>query len=189
MIYRNDNPLAAFDLAQHLLDCIRPYIDTTSSGPPNRACVHTGEIAWDDCECGQLIVSLVEQFESDTFPEPANAAANGGTRKCGAGLFVYHYRVSMLRCAPVGGDNGEPPPCEAVTEAARVAIEDAWAVRAGLFCCLCRGVERDPDSGIKLFDRYLVMPQIMEGPEGACQGSVVDLFIGVPNGGYPCDVS
>ena len=60
MIYRNDNPLAAFDLAQHLLDCIRPYIDTTSSGPPSRACVHTGEIAWDDCECGQLIVSLVE---------------------------------------------------------------------------------------------------------------------------------
>lgn len=187
MIYRNDNPLAAFDLAQHLLDCIRPYIDTTSSGPPSRACVHTGEIAWDDCECGQLIVSLVESFESETFPEPATASFNGGARKCGAALFVYHYRVSMLRCAPTGGDNGEPPPCEAVTEAARVAIEDAWAVRAGLFCCLCEGSSRV--GALKLFDRYLVMPQIMEGPEGACQGSVVDLFIGVPNGGYPCGTS
>lgn len=187
MIYRNDNPLAAFDLAQHLLDCIRPYIDTTSSGPPSRACVHTGEIAWDDCECGQLIVSLVESFESETFPDPATASFNGGARKCGAALFVYHYRVSMLRCAPVGGDNGEPPPCEAVTEAARVAIEDAWAVRAGLFCCLCEGSTRS--GALKLFDRYLVMPQVMEGPEGACQGSVVDLFIGVPNGGYPCGTS
>lgn len=188
MIFRNDNPLAAFDLAQHLLDCIKPYIDTTSSGPPSRACVHTGEIAWDDCECGQLIVSLVDQFESDTFPNPAVAETNAGARKCGAPLWVYHYQVSMLRCAPIG-DEGEPPPCDAVTEAARVTIEDAWAVRTGLFCCLCRGVERDPDTGVKLFDRYLVMPQVMDGPEGACQGSLIDLFIAVPNGGYPCDIS
>lgn len=188
MIFRNDNPLAAFQLAEHLLDCIKPYIDTTSSGPPSRACVHTGEIAWDDCECGQLIVSLIDQYESDTFPNPAQAETNAGARKCGAPLWVYHYQVSMLRCAPIG-DEHHPPTCAEVTEAARVTIEDAWAVRTGLFCCLCRGVERDPDTGIKLFDRYLVNPQTMDGPEGACQGSLIELFIAVPNGGYPCDIS
>ncbi len=133
-------------------------------------------------------MSLIDQYESDTFPNPAQAETNAGTRKCGAPLWVYHYQVSMLRCAPIG-DEGEPPPCAAVTEAARVTIEDAWAVRTGLFCCLCRGVERDPDTGIKLFDRYLVNPQVMDGPEGACQGSLIELFIAVPNGGYPCDIS
>lgn len=189
MIYRNDNPLAAFDLAEHLLECIRPYIETTSSGAPGRMCVHAGAVAWDDCECGQLIVSLVDKFESGTFPNPWTATENAGARKCGAPLFVYHYTVSMLRCAPIGGENGEPPPCTEITNAARVTIEDAWAVLAGLSCCLCEGSVRDPVTGVRLFQSYWIAPQTMIGPEGGCQGSAVDVYIGVPNGGYPCDVS
>lgn len=188
MIYRNDNPLAAFQLAEHLLECIRPYIDTTTSGPPGNACVQVGEIAWDECECRELIVSLVNKFESGTFPNPWSAVDNAGARKCGAPLFVYQYTVSMLSCAPIG-EGDDPPTCEQKTEAARVSIEDAWAVLAGLNCCLCAGANRDPETGVKLFQSYWIAPQAMVGPQGGCQGSSVDVYIGVPNGGYPCDVS
>jgi hypothetical protein len=86
------------------------------------------------------------------------------------------------------GENGEPPPCEAVNAAARVTVEDAWAVRAGLMCCMCAGV-KPQENGQKLFERYWVGPQVETGPEGRCQGSEITVAIGVVNGGYPCGVS
>lgn len=183
-MFRNDDPFAAFDLAEYLLECIRPSLQTTGEGLPGRMCVHTGEIAWDDCECGQLVVSLMAKFDSGTFPEPWTGTENAGARKCGAPLFVYHYRVSMLRCAPTGGENGVPPTCDELRAAARVTVDDAWAVLAGLNCCLCADSTRT--GGQRLFNSYHIGPQTMIGPEGGCQGSVVDVYIGVPNGGYPC---
>jgi hypothetical protein len=108
-------------------------------------------------------------------------------RKCGPPMFVFQYTVSMLRCAPVGDDLGNPPPCSEIDAAARVTVEDAWAVRAGLMCCLCAGSTRT--DGVKLFDRYTIGPQLEVGPMGGCQGSAVTVQIGVLNGGYPCDIS
>jgi hypothetical protein len=188
MTFRNDNPFAGFELAEHLRDCITPYLAGTTSGLPARVCITTGEIAWDECECGQLVVALDTAYESASFPNPWDATANSGSRKCGPPLFIFQYTVSMLRCSPVSGDNGEPPPCAAVDAAARVTVEDAWAVRAGLMCCLCTGSTRQPD-GTKLFESYTLGPQVMVGPMGACQGSAITVTIGVPNGGYPCGVS
>ncbi len=187
MAFTNADPFAGFELAEHLIDCIRPYLAGTSLGLPARMCAHTGDIAWDDCECGQLVVSLVNMFESASFPAPWSGEENAGVRKCGPPLFVFQYTVSMLRCA--AGADGETPPCPALSAAARTATEDAWAVRAGITCCMCSGVTRDPDTGDKLFERFWVGPQTMDGPAGGCQGSVMSVMIGVKNGGYPCDVS
>jgi hypothetical protein len=185
--FRNDNPFAEFELAEHLRDCILPFLEITTQGLPNRVCITTGEIAWDDCECGQLVISTVDRYESGTFPNPWTGTENAGTRKCGAPLFVYHFRISMLRCSPVGDDMGNPPPCEEVNAAARITSEDAWAVRTGLLCCLCEDSTRQP-TGLKLFERYTITPQVSVGPRGACQGTELDVFIGVPNGAYPCGV-
>jgi hypothetical protein len=186
--FRNDNPFAGFELAKHLRDCITPYLAGTTSGTPARVCVTTGEIAWDDCECGQLAVSLTNQFESATFPTPWDGTGNAGARKCGPPLFVFQYTVSMVRCSPAGDDAGNPPPCDAISAAARVTVEDAWAVRAGLMCCLCAGSTRQPD-GTKLFESYWLGPQNEVGPGGMCQGSEITVAIGVTNGGYPCGIS
>jgi hypothetical protein len=183
MSFRNDNPFAGFELAEHLRDCILPYLAMTTKGVPDRVCILTGEVAWDDCECGQLAVSLDTQYESATFPEPWTGSENGGTRKCGAPLFVYQYTVSMLRCSPIG-DEDAPPSCEALSAAARVTVEDAWSVRTGLMCCMCAGTTRT--DGVKLFERYWVGPQIEVGAQGGCQGSAITVSIGVTNGGYPC---
>lgn len=187
-MYENDDPFAAYELAEHLRDCILPYLEMTTQGVPGRVCIHTGDIAWDDCECGQLVISWVDDFESVNFPAPGDGSQNSGTLKCGAPLFVYQYTVSMLRCAPIG-DGENPPTCEEIGAAARITVEDAWAVRTGLKCCMCAGVERDPATGIKRFERFWISPQTAVGPQGACQGTQLNVFIGVKNGGYPCMTS
>jgi hypothetical protein len=186
--FRNDNPFAGFELAEHMRDCIMPYLEGTTSGVPARVCITTGEIAWDDCECGQFAISLTNQYESATFPAPWDGTENAGMRKCGPPMFVFEYRISMVRCSPTSDDAGNPPSCAAIGTAARVTVEDAWAVRAGLMCCLCAGTER-PTNGPKLFERYWVGQQTEVGPGGMCQGSEITVAIGVLNGGYPCGVS
>lgn len=188
MTFRNDNPFAGYELAEHLRDCITPYLEGTTSGIPNRVCITTGEIAWDDCECGQLAISLTTQYESSAFPVPWDGTENAGVRKCGPALFVFQYTISMTRCSPTSDDAGNPPPCSAVGAAARVTVEDAWAIRAGLLCCLCEGTTRQAD-GTKAFERYWLGPQIEVGPGGMCQGSEITVSIGVTNGGYPCGAS
>jgi hypothetical protein len=188
MVFTNANPFAGFDLAEHLRDCITPYLEGTTSGLPARVCVTSGEIAWDDCECGQLAVSLTNQYETASFPTPWSGEQNQGVGKCGPPLFVFEYTISMTRCSPIG-DNGNPPTCAQLGAAARVTVEDAWAVRAGLMCCMCAGVRRDPVTGVKLFERYWLGQQIEVGPGGMCQGSEIMLSIGVLNEGYPCGIS
>jgi hypothetical protein len=188
MTFRNDNPFAGYELAEHLRECITPYLAGTTSGLPARVCITTGEIAWDECECGQLAISLTSQYESSAFPIPWDGTENAGVRKCGPPMFVFNYTISMVRCSPVGDESGNPPPCTAISAAARVTTEDAWAVRAGLMCCLCAGSTRTPTTP-KLFERYWVGQQTEVGPGGMCQGSEIAVAIGVVNGGYPCGVS
>jgi hypothetical protein len=186
MVFSNANPFAGFELAEHLLECIRPYLAGTTSGLPGRMCVTAGEIAWDDCECGQLAVSLTSQYETAEFPNPWTGEQNAGVRKCGPPFFVFNYTVSMTRCAPTGTQEA-PPTCEELSAAARVTAEDAWAVRAGIMCCMCTGVT--PVNGVKQFERFTIGEQTEVGPGGACQGSAITVSIGVRNGGYPCGIS
>src|SRR6187402_1380307 len=131
MAFTNANPFAAFELAEHLRGCITPYLEGTTSGLPARVCITTGEIAWDDCECGQLAISLTSQYETAAFPEPWSGETNQGILKCGPPMFVFNYTISMTRCSPIGEDDN-PPTCAQLAAAARVTVEDAWAVRAGL---------------------------------------------------------
>lgn len=187
-MFTNANPFAGFEIAEHVRDCILPYLEGTTSGLPNRVCITTGAIAYDEYECGQLAISLVDQFSTASFPTPWTGDENQGVRKCGPPLYAFQYTISMLRCAPET-DTEAPPPCTAIGAAARVTVEDAWAVRAGVMCCMCAGVTRDPATGQKLFERYWVGPQTSVGPEGLCQGTEMTLIIGIMSGGYPCGIS
>lgn len=188
MIYGNDNPFAGYELAEHLMDCIEPYLAMTSSGVPDRMCILTGEAADDECECGQFAVTGNQQYESADFPTPWTGEQNQGVGKCGPPLFVYQYTLSISRCAPISDDENAPP-CPELNAATRVVYEDAWAVRTGLMCCLCAGIKRNPVTGIKAFERYWVGPQENTTPQGGCQGSRITVAIAVMNGGYPCQAS
>lgn len=179
MAQSNANPFAAYDIAVMIKDCIEPYLETTTSGLPPRRCIIAGQIAWDDCECGQLVIAMQDGGEVDSFPENTTARTRRG---CGPNLFTWTMTVSMLRCSP----DGDPPTCDDLSAAARVAAEDAWAVRAGVICCVSELTKtRLPDGSTPIVDLQLGR-QTFVGPQGFCQGSELPLTIAMKNGCYPC---
>lgn len=181
----NANPFAAYELAVMVKECVEPYLAGTTEGLPPRRCVHVGAIAWDDCECGQLIVALQDGGEAESFPD---VTTENGRRNCGPAVFTWNMTVSMLRCAPIGDDDG-PPSCEDLDAAARISVEDAWAVRAGVICCLTEAVKTRLPNGTKEILDFTIGRQTFVGPMGMCQGSELPITIAMQNGCYPCDIS
>lgn len=180
------DPLAIYGIAERLRECVHDRLGSTPEGAPPRSCVIAGSIAWDDCECGQLVVAMRRQYFSSNFPNEAPAPpAPPGHGRCGPPLLVAEYVISILRCAPSGGDDPNPPTCEALDAAAQSAAHDAWAVRWGAHCCLkeWRG-SNDPEVSITDF---LFRGQPFVGPMGMCQGSELTVLVGIINACPPCD--
>lgn len=184
----NANPFAVFDIASHIKDCVLERLEMTSKGLPERACVISGELAWDECECGQLTVAIVSEYESNGTAIPRAGAENPGRRSCGPPLYVANYVVTMLRCAPTG-TNTAPPTCAELEAFARMSTEDAWAVRLGVICCLDEAISNRLPNGTKLYRDFVVGTQTRIGPQGACGGSALPVSVTIDNGCYPCEVS
>jgi hypothetical protein len=182
----NANPFAVFDIATHIKECVLVWLETTSKGLPERACVISGELAWDNCECGQLTVAIQNEYESSGTTVPRAGTETPGRRSCGPPLYVANFMVTMLRCAPTG-KNTEPPTCDELEAFARAATEDAWAVRAGVICCLDEAISTRLPNGTKLYRDFVVGTQTRVGPQGACGGSQLPVAVTIDNGCYPCE--
>jgi hypothetical protein len=165
-----------FEMAERLLDCAGAQLAATEAGAPGRALVAVGsEIAWDDCECGQLSVHVLRTYQSDAFPLQKQT---GPFTRCHANFSVVEYVVTILRCIPVQGDHGEPPTPAAMTAAARVDFEDRAAVARGVACCFEADDPRAPTN-------RLFLDQIATPAEGMCAGSELHLLVGF-NNCVPC---
>jgi hypothetical protein len=184
----NANPFAVYDIAQHIKQCVLERLEMTSEGLPERACVISGELAWDECECGQLTVAIANEYESNGTAAPRAGAENPGRRSCGPPLYVANYVVTMLRCAPTG-TNTAPPTCDQLEAFARMSTEDAWAVRTGVICCLDDAISTRLPNGTRLYNDFVVGTQTRIGPQGACGGSALPVSVTIDNGCYPCEVS
>lgn len=182
----NANPFAAFDIAEHIKDCVLDWLETTSKGLPERACVISGETAWDNCECGQLTVAIQNEFESSAANIPRSSTTTPGRRACGPPLYTINYMITMVRCAPTGTST-KPPTCDELEVFARMATEDAWAVRAGVICCLDEAISKKLPNGTKLYEDFVVGTQTRIGPQGACGGSQLPVAVVIQNGCYPCE--
>lgn len=177
------DPRAAYTVGQQLLQCATGQVSETWADEAdiniNRSCVVWGEIAWDDCECGQLVVAINDQWPSDNFPR--RPADESNQSKCGPRLWVVQYFVSILRCAPVPDDMGNPPSCEELSLAAEIAAVDSWAVRSGVGCCL-RALHSEKNAqGRTEIAEWQVVGQETSGPEGGCAGSVLTVNVGLLN--------
>lgn len=163
---------ATFDMAERLLNCVGAALAATTSGAPARSLVSPGaEIAWDDCECGQLSVHMLRTYPADSFPA---LKQTGPFVRCEAKLTVAEYVVTILRCVPVSHDDGSPPTAAALTAASRIDHEDRWAVRRGVGCCFAND---DPLAATQ----YLIQEQLAVGSEGQCMGSELHVFVAFPN--------
>lgn len=174
------DPLAAYTIAERLRICAYNRVAATVAGAPPRSCVITGEIAWDDCECGQLIVAITNSFASNNFPTPAiSTALQFGASRCGHPIIVFEMTITMLRCVPGGGANGEAPSCTSLASAAQIAVIDAAAVRDGVLCCLSAMQVEKNASGVPTITGFTAGGQQFIGPQGNCGGSAMDVQVGV----------
>lgn len=160
----------AYDLAVLMRDCAAAKILAEGLEAPARSVVTVGEIAWDDCPCGQLAVTLVEIFPADTPPNPALSL----WARCPPRTLVAHYIAEILRCAHgTTGVQSPPTPAQLAADALG-AVKDAWAVRQGIGCCL-----REQTTARNITD-YVIGGQKMAGPAGGCVGSDLDVYVVLP---------
>lgn len=155
-----------YDTAAQLLECARAKVAATEAGVPARVCVVPGaELAWDECECGQLTVHVLRQYPSRVFPTEDRVPM----APCSTAYLVAVFAVTILRCVPIGGEDAIPPTCEELDAAARTQADDALAVFNGVMCCI--------DDGLR---EFIVLDQPTVGPAGQCAGSQLTIAVGFP---------
>ena len=109
--------------AEQLLDISQAAVATTTGGAIDRAFVCAGLPAL-DC-CPQLTVHTAGWGLLSTFA--TGALTPGHRRTVGAVRFI-RFAVTVVRCSPTQGDNGQPPPIAEQEMAASIVNEDAFAI-------------------------------------------------------------
>ncbi len=179
------DPLAAYTIAATLLDCAAARLADTPLGEPARACVISGGIAWDDCQCGQLTVAITGQYPSAAFPSPGDStAATFSQSRCGLPILAISYEATILRCMPNADEAGNAPPCADLDAAAASASADAFAVRAGITCCLIDMARARDARNTPVITDFVIRAQNFLGPAGACGGSALGFVVGILNACY-----
>lgn len=164
--------LTPFEVAQRIVQCAYDAVDHTGALEIKRRGVVPGEIAWDECECGQLVVSEGRRFPSREFPfEELDHSA-----ECGEPWLVVEYTLSLTRCAPQPSKNEVAPDIAKLEVAAAQLMKDKGVVRRAVYCCLEALYN---DNSIVAFD---LGAQETVGPAGRCVGSELIIHVGWLNG-------
>lgn len=150
---------------------IQQAVDTALSNEVERSGVVPGAIAWDDCTCGMLAVSIGRIYLSDEFPfELDNVRGN-----CQAAWEVAEIVVQVIRCAP------QPPSQQVAVDeddldtAAQIMAADSEQALRALSEWICTHKNTDIVDGLVLS----IEPQ---GPSGMCVGPEYRLRIGFIRG-------
>lgn len=163
---------AVWDMANRLLLCVSERLAATPDGAPARSMVIPGaQVAWDQCQCGQLTVHTRTAYPSDNFPAQK---LTGSFDKCPATWLVVEYVITVLRCVPVQDNRGNPPAPDALHAAAERDLLDRHAVRRGVTCCFA-------DENPALRTPRLQQEQLAVGVEGQCMGSELHVLVALRN--------
>jgi hypothetical protein len=160
-------PGAFLELAQLLVTNVGTELTTSLGGAVDRACVVSGDIAWDDCTCGLLAVSVRRWFLTDNFPETSAAFGANTIRAtpCDMPWLVGELRLQVIRCAPTPPDGQLSPSCVDLEVAAQVLLSDAYVALTETVRTLCELREDD-----RIID-YVLGDQESLGPAGDCVGT------------------
>lgn len=164
--------LTFYDVPHILLSEISAAIATTIGGPLVRECVVPAAIAWDECECGALYISVNKWFLSETFPINAQGS-DPRTTPCELPWLVGEIVIQIMRCAPQPQGREVAPSCAALDNTAKITTVDAYTTLTTALRTLCE---------LKALDRivdFSLGEQTASGPEGACVGSELRVFVGI----------
>lgn len=164
--------LSSWEVAVLLLDCAYNAVDHDGDLTINRKCVVPGDISWDSCQCGQLVVAEQRRYPSTNFPTDEI----DHDAECGAGWLVIPYVISLARCVPIPDENGNPPACEALQASAQQLNRDMGLLRSALECCLNAAYDADT------IVAYSLGAQEINGPQGGCVETSFTVMVGFLNG-------
>ncbi|MBA0053428.1 hypothetical protein E0L36_21885 [Streptomyces sp. AJS327] len=186
-------PLTLHELTETVLGCVCAALQDTAAqvpgqpGCPCRACVVPGQPAWDWCDdpCGdkgdggQLSVHVIRLFPTNPFPTEDRSVM--GSRNCPMpSTTAAEIAVTVLRCAPTPDEEGCPPSCDELDQAARVLHVDSMTVFNALYCCL-----NGSEPGRRRGRKYVMGQQRTVGPQGGCVGIEQRVTVALP-GCWPC---
>jgi len=157
-------PLKWYTVAAALETAV--YAELTTK--PDRHSVVPGAIAWDECDCGLLAVSVAQIYLSDLFPNPV--AANAGVR-CDAAWEVGEFVIQVIRCAPNPDGDDLAPTTAALDASAQELLRDAYEVMSGTSVKLCEMKDARDISD------FMLRPLTAQGPTGGCVGNELRAFV------------
>jgi hypothetical protein len=149
-------------------EALRVAVDAELTVPPARSSVVPGAIAWDECDCGLLAVSVAQVFLSDRFPDQVGAPA--GIR-CDAAYEVGEFVIQIIRCAPGADGQSLAPTTAALDASAQEVLRDAYETLKAASETLCTMQDaRDISS-------FMLRPLTAQGPSGDCVGNELRVYV------------
>lgn len=156
-------PLKWYTVATRLRDAV--YAELTEK--PARSGVVPGAIAWDECDCGILAVSVAQVFLTESFPDQLGRPVGN----CDAPYEVGEYVIQVVRCAPNPEDQLSAPTVSELDASAQEVLRDAYEMLKGASVELCEmNSARD-------ISNFLLRPLTAQGPSGACVGNELRAFV------------
>jgi hypothetical protein len=145
------------------------YAELTTK--PDRHSVVPGAIAWDECDCGLLAVSVAQIYPTETFPDPlARRVGNG----CDAPWEVAELVIQVVRCAPNPDDPLTAPTTVELDASARAVLTDAYEMLRAVSITLCEmNQARD-------ISDFMLRPLTAQGPTGGCVGNELRAVVSLP---------
>jgi hypothetical protein len=169
------------DIANALLSCLCGAVNQAPD-PPEQCCLrigtqvtHDADLITDLCCTGLAYVRLGNLFPTTAFPNPDTTRQ--AITNCGIVSWGVELVAGIIRCAPVGDENGNMPTCEDWTAAAVQNFYDAQSLRR-MVCCFVTSVRT-----ISLMEgmSVIVGTQTQGDPLGGCVERSVNLTVQIPN--------
>lgn len=156
-------------------DCIVAGLESTpeSGGvPPGmRLCYPVvGEIAQDNCKCGQLTLTVQQEGNTVTFPQMNNSVQQG-MGGCHPGNPLALIQIQLDRCVSGPASNGSPPSCANMRADALKLYADAEVIKNATICCLAE-MQRT-----RVIKNYTLPAVSYLGPQGNCAAVVATFWV------------
>lgn len=153
-----------YTVATRLRDAV--YAELTTK--PTRSGVVPGAIAWDECDCGLLAVSVARIFLTEAFPDELSRRIGNA---CDAPYEVGEFVIQVIRCVPGASDQTIAPTVAELDTSAREILRDAYEMLKGASVELC---EMNDSRDIADF---MLRPLTAQGPTGVCGGNELRAYV------------
>jgi len=160
-------PLKWYTVASTLEQAV--YAELTTK--PDRHSVVPGAIAWDECDCGLLAVSVGTIYLTETFPEPLSRRVGNA---CDAPWEAAEVVIQVVRCAPNPDDPMTAPTTAELDASAQEVLRDAYEMLKAVSVKLCQ-MNQDRE-----ISDFVLRPLTPQGPSGGCVGNELRAIVSLP---------